>query len=119
MKFPIYLSIIFLIYGLMGCSITKKPPVADGLENVTCVIVEPVGLRVWSRLAIEEIIGSVKPGRVFEVVGDAKIKYQSGPEITVSNNMILFNGSNVDLTAKSMVVTTTNYIMGAFIRTFE
>jgi hypothetical protein len=114
---------LLTIVGLLGCSrpTTQSDQQMQPVQkSVTHVFFKSQNIHVWSHLPIAESSGGEKSrDGALNVAGDGWVKYENGPRVESAGSNLLFNQEVVVVTALNMVVSQTNFVMGAFIRTFE
>jgi len=114
---------LLTIVGSLGCrsSTTKSGQQLQPAQNtVTHVLFESQKIHVWSHLPIAESSGAQKSrDGALNVAGDGWVKYENGPRVESAGSRLLFNQDAIAVTSLNMAVNQTNFVMGAFIRTFE
>jgi hypothetical protein len=111
------------IVGLLGCKQfydQKRAANATSSKTLTHVFFESQKIHVWSHLPIAESSGGEKSrDGALNVAGDGWLKYENGPRVESAGSKLLFNQDSIAVISLNMVVNQTNFVMGAFIRTFE
>jgi|GEM_PF-2146568 hypothetical protein len=114
---------LLTIAGMLGCSssTTKSDQqMQPAQKTVTHVFFKSQKIHVWSHLPIAESSGGEKSrDGALNVAGDGWVKYEKGPRVESAGSKLRFNQDVIAVTALNMVVNQTNFVMGAFIRTFE